>query len=530
AEEEERAHAGEAVDPAREWGSYAASMLLFVLAMLSKSSAFAMPLVMMLLLWWKRRLSGRQVILLSPFVVIGTALALSAMDFERDTASTAGAGWDWSIAQRAIIAGQAVWFYVGKLLVPTRLSFMYPKWAIDPANVMQYLPAAAAVVTIIWLLVVQRRFGRGPIVAVLAFVLCLLPALGFVNIAPMRFTFVADHYAYLATVPLITLIVAAAVKALRRARAASAPPGPAIALAAILLVALGATSWVRAHVFISDLNLWADTVSKNPGSWFAHDRYGSALGVQSAVDQRIGDTDAYEAHLTEAMKQAKAAAELNPKDGEAQWIIGRVLIERRDYPAAVDHLRQATQLDPKLSGAWQDLAATLVKQQHWQEAIEACDAALRVQPQSSPTHRLMAEAYAGLNNLQRAIGENREALKIKPDNIVARENLADLLARTNQDKEAKLQYTSVLQQDHSRPEVWNKLGVLYARGGDMGMAVQMFKAATQIQPDYQEANDNLKMAVSALEKQRQATAATRGSATQPGATTMPAGPTTGAAQ
>ena len=63
--------------------------------------------------------------------------------------------------------------------------------------------AAVGVVAGLWL--ARHRIGRGPLVAVLFFAGTLGPALGFVNVFPMRYSFVADHFQYLAGVGLMAL-------------------------------------------------------------------------------------------------------------------------------------------------------------------------------------------------------------------------------------------------------------------------------------------------------------------------------------
>ncbi len=281
-EDDDRARLMEPVDPARQWGLYAGSFLLFILAMLSKSPAFAMPFVMALILWWKRRLTPRQLALLAPFMLIGIALAFSAADFERDFANIHGREVSLDFGQRLIIAGRALWFYLAKLIVPVRLTFMYPKWSPNSAIVLQYAPFLAAMAVCVLLLVAHRRVGRGPVVAVGAFVLCLFPSLGFYELQSMRYSYVFDHCAYLAGVPIIAAIIAAAAKALQRVKMPQPRVGTVAGLSAILLVAAGAATWARTHVFASPVDLWQDTIAKNPNFAFAHDELANEFGAQGA--------------------------------------------------------------------------------------------------------------------------------------------------------------------------------------------------------------------------------------------------------
>jgi tetratricopeptide (TPR) repeat protein len=501
-EEHEKSAWREAVDPARQWGFYAASFVLFVLAMLSKSTAFAMPMVMLLILWWQRRLSARYVALLLPMLIIGVVMAFWAADFERLNAGMSEI--NLNVGQRWVLAGRVVWFYVGKVLWPTDLTFLYPKWSLDGGSALQYLPVVAAAIVILALGLLHRKLGRGPVVAAGAFVVCLMPALGFFDQAPMRFTFVADHYAYLATLPLIALVVSAGARALGRARLANSHGRSAIGLSLILVVVLGSMSWVRAHVFGDNVSLWQDTVAKNPGSWFAHVRYASALGVQADQAREGGDADEVAKDLNLALEQALQAEAINPLDAETQSILGRIYWQQKKADQGIEHLARATELDPSMHEPWQDLATALIAQNRFSEAIIRLDEAIRLEPRSSALHRLLGEAYAGLGQDQRAISEQRFALEYKPDNTIARQDYADLLAKNGKIKEAMYQYTLDLQTKSDQPRVWYKVGILSTQENDLENAAKFFQTALKLDPGFTEAKDKLELAEKIL-KERAAT-------------------------
>src|SRR5207237_2240507 len=115
-----------------------------------------------------------------------------------------------------LIAGRAVWFYLAKLVLPVNLSFVYPQWPIDAKAAWQWAFPFGIVVALLVLWQMRDRWGRGPVVAALIFVGTLVPALGFFNIYPMRYTFVADHYAYHAAVAAMVLIAIALQRLLGR--------------------------------------------------------------------------------------------------------------------------------------------------------------------------------------------------------------------------------------------------------------------------------------------------------------------------
>jgi len=97
--------------------------------------------------WWQRgRLGWRRDFLpLLPFFLLGAAAGVSTAWVEQEFVGAEGAGFELSIIQRGLIAGRAIWFYLGKLFWPANLTFIYPRWQISEAAWWQYLfPLAQA--------------------------------------------------------------------------------------------------------------------------------------------------------------------------------------------------------------------------------------------------------------------------------------------------------------------------------------------------------------------------------------------------
>src|SRR5258707_145740 len=105
---------------------------------------------------------------------------------------------------RVLIAGRAPWFYLGKLVWPSDLVFIYPRWHVDPTSPAQFLYPVAALGALGGLWAQRKRFP-GALAAALFFVGTLFPALGFFDVYPFPFSFVADpfqHLPSLGTLPL----------------------------------------------------------------------------------------------------------------------------------------------------------------------------------------------------------------------------------------------------------------------------------------------------------------------------------------
>jgi hypothetical protein len=192
---------------------------------------------------------------------------------ERTRVGAFGPEWSFSLAERTLIAGRALWFYAAKLVWPAQLTFIYPRWEIDAGDWTQWLYPIGACVIVAGAFALRRRVGRGPLVAILFFGGTLVPALGFVNVYPMRFSFVADHFQYVASVGLIAL----AATGLSRI-----PLNASIALP----LALAVLTWRQTAIYRDLETLWTDTLAKNPAAWLAHNNLGTSC---STVVRRFRD-------------------------------------------------------------------------------------------------------------------------------------------------------------------------------------------------------------------------------------------------
>src|SRR5439155_5966123 len=231
-------------------------------------------------------------------------------------------------------------FYPRTLLWPHNLTFIYPRWTIDAHVWWQYLFPAAAAAAIAALFLARRRIGRGPLIAVLCYAGALTPALGLIAAYPMRYSFVADHFAYLPIAGLMVLAVAGGARLLDRVPDRSRAPAQ-VALGGSVLLALGLLTTAQAGVYRDLRTLWTDTVAKNPGSWMAHNNLGTVLND-------AGDVDGAVAHYVESLR-------LNPDDPEAHTNLGNALAGKGQLDAAISHYRVALQLQPGFATAHHDL-------------------------------------------------------------------------------------------------------------------------------------------------------------------------------
>src|SRR5207245_1823646 len=287
-------------DETRSRGLYTAAFGLFVAGLLCKTVIAPLPAVLLVVFWWKRGriFRNRDVTPLLPFFATGIGAGLFTAWVERNFVGAAGNTFQLSILQRCLIAGRDLWFYLFKLFWPAKLTFIYPRWHTDAGIWWQYLfPIGALIVlALLWRL---RTRSRAPLAAALIFLGLLFPALGFVNVYPFIYSFVADHFQYLACIGPLALAgsgIALGLDALRagnlggRLRSFGLPQKfLSRVVYAALLVVLGFLTWQQSRQYIDIETIWRTTIARNPDSWMAYSNLGSFLVAHGNVDEGIGD-------------------------------------------------------------------------------------------------------------------------------------------------------------------------------------------------------------------------------------------------
>lgn len=352
----------------RRWGPYGLALLLFICALLSKTVACSMPAAIVLLLWWKRdRLRWADVLPLVPLFLIGAAMGLHTALLEKEHVGATGSAFAFSFLERCLIAGRALWFYPQKLLWPAKLTFMYPQWRIDAGLWWQYVYPVAAVALIVMLWLLRRRIGKGPLVALLLFGGTLLPALGFIDVYPMRYSFVADHFQYMASIGVITLLTAGICVAAERAtpRKHLLPVWGRLS-GGILLCVLAGLTWYQGKSYADLETLWRDTLAKNPSAWMAHNNLGIVLAKRG--------------NLIEAADHFSAGLRLKPDDVETHNNLAGVMMAVGRLDQAIDHLTEALRLKPDYADALYNMGRAQALRQNFGQAAAHYRAVLRLSP------------------------------------------------------------------------------------------------------------------------------------------------------
>jgi protein O-mannosyl-transferase len=431
---------GEAVPSGRglrRW--YLAAFGLFVAALLSKTVVCTLPAVVLVVLWWKRGwIDWRDILPLLPMFVLGLGLGILTVIMEATHVGARGEDWDFSLLERILMAGRICWFYAGKLAWPYPLIFFYPRWTIDAHSWWQYLFPVGAVALLVVLWLARGRLGRGPLAAALVFGGVLVPALGFFNVYPFRFSFVADHFQYHAGIALLALAAAGATISVKRL-----PPGMRTAGQAaggLLLAILTVLTMSRAPIFHDEEILNRDTIAQNPTAWMAYSNLAAFLEAKSEFDEayalykkaaelhpndplmqcnvghvylKLGVRDGFgPGQLDEALKHLEKAVEMAPSLATVHERLGYGLIIAGRVPDAIAQYQTAVQLAADNAGYQNDLGVALAKTGRQAEAVEHFELATRLNNDNAEYAIHLALAYAQTNRRSEAIAAAEHALAL----------------------------------------------------------------------------------------------------------------------
>jgi protein O-mannosyl-transferase len=479
-------------DRKRERRLYAIAFALFLTGVFAKSVIVTLPGALLVVFWWMRGKIGwkRDVVPLLPFIAIGTVSGLFTAWVERRFIGAVGNEFSFTIMDRFLIAGRAVWFYLSKLLWPADLIFIYPRWRIDSAAWQQYLFPLALLLSagLLWGL---RKRSRAPLAVLLYFAGTLFPSLGFFNVYPFRYSFVADHFQYLASLAPIAAAAACIDQGTGLLREGVRWAARRLLCAGLLSV-LFLLCWKQSGTYRDAETLYQTTISRNPDCWMAHYN----LAILLAKTGRLNEA---EAHYLKALAA-------NPRHAKAHINLGSLLAKTGRTDQAIAHSQQALEINPNSAEAHYNVGILFAEMGRIDEAGAHYVKALEINPNYAEAHYNLGSLLDDMGRANEAMSHYLRALEINPGDTESHNALGVLLAKMGRADEALTHFQGALELRPDYAEAHNNLGILLARMGRTDEAVAHYQKALAINPNYAEAHNNLGVLLASIGRSHEAIA------------------------
>jgi tetratricopeptide (TPR) repeat protein len=463
-------------DRERRFLWYALGTGLFGLALLSKSVTATLPAALLVVFWWKRgRLTWKSDLMpLVPWFVLGAGAGTVTAWMERTHVGASGAAYGLDFVERSLVAGRAIWFYLEKIFWPAELIFIYPRWTVDARDLWQYLFPVGAIAVLVSLLALRHRV-RGPLGTALLFTGTLFPALGFFNVFPFLYSYVADHFQYLAAAMMLS--AATSVLTLATGRLSAGGRLAARAAAVCVVAALAGLTWRQCAMYVDRETLWRTTIARNPACWMAHNNLGGDLLQAGRPD--------------EAMASIQTALKYAPDNAAAHTNLGNALWQKRQMDGAFAQYKRALEIEPDNVGAHNNLGNALLQTGRVNEAIAHYEKALAIRPDFAKAHTNLGDAFLQAGRADEAVAQYSEALENDPNDVEAHSNLGTILAQKGRLDEAMAHFHTALKINPDFAIAHFDLGNALLQAGRVGDAIAEYQKTLEIKPDFPRAHTYL---------------------------------------
>jgi tetratricopeptide (TPR) repeat protein len=446
---------------------YAAVMLAFICAIMSKPMALTFPFALLLLDYWPlRRLfspspqafagaagrvcesrSWRHVVLekVPLFAVMLIALSITYSAKLAYTASRTMESIDWT--DRLLNAVQSYAAYVSQFVWPARFSFYYSHPATSggfstAAVVLSFSLVVAVSVAVAWL----GRRHRYLLTGWLWFLGVLVPAIGLFQVAHSAR---ADRYVY---VPLIGLCLMAVWGLKDLGSHFRLPAKALVAISAVVVVALIPAARFQTSTWKNNWSLFGHGLSLDETNHKAL----SGLGSLAMRENKLELAEHYCRRNLDAV----------PERGYHYYLLGKCLYRQDKNEEALLYLKISVQTTPGLTKARRMLALALDKSGDREAALAELRNMILVRPDDPWAYKWLADFSADTGNYEEAVRNYRKCLEIDPANQRVPKSLGTVYLRQGRADAAVEFYTAYLNKFPWRADVADHLASILAAHPD----------------------------------------------------------------
>jgi Flp pilus assembly protein TadD len=414
---------------------YAAAIVTYALALLSKPTSTTLPAVLFLMDYWplnrlkapltrNLRQAANLIVEKLPFFAIGGISAVITYISQMLTVGHAQAVEN-PLSRSFLVICHDIVFYIYKIAWPVNLSshYAFPNpMALSNPSVLAGVIGSALLIP---LLLFSLRWSRAPLTGWLIFFIAILPTLqiiGFSNVIA------SDKFAYLPSVGLLMVLCWALTWLLKKGRTLT------IVVTAVVLTLAAAESFATR----SYLRCWKDSVtlfehmlSLTPNAAPVHNFLGIALQNCGRLDQAV-------AHY-------RRAIELDPLYNEAYNNLAGGLLVQRKFDDAIICCRKAIQLRPEYAHAYSNIGLAFQAKGKLDDALDNFLKAVKIKPDHPDFNYNVATVFQTQGKFDKAAEYYQNTVRLRPEDAEAHYNLANVLKSLSRYNEAETHYRRALQ-------------------------------------------------------------------------------------
>jgi protein O-mannosyl-transferase len=437
-----------------------------------------LPATLILLLWWKReRLVWRVLWPLLVMLGIVAGMGQLTLHIERLHGAT-GDAFHMSLLERVLVSGRSFWFYLGKLVFPHPLLFVYERWQIDPRVWWQYACPVATVGMLAGLWLGRGRIGRGPFVGLLHFYMATSMLVLIQVLYMMRYTFVSDHWQYFGCMGVMAVAAAGTARMFDQVRAGGRYLKGA--LCGVLLLLLGVLTWRQCGMYADIETLWRTTLVRNPNANLANNNLGYIYLERGRVDMAIA-----------CFQRALIGS---PNSVETQNNLGIAFRQIGQMDEAFAHFKRALEINPDYADTHYNFGNALLQVGRVDEAIIQFQKALKLKPDYVSAYNNLGDAFKKTKRIDEATSCFKHALEIDPDSFEAGFNLGTILMQIGRTADAIPCLQRAVEINPAHADAHNNLGLAFLQSGRVDEACTHFQKALELKPDLAQAHLGLGMA------------------------------------
>jgi tetratricopeptide (TPR) repeat protein len=463
----------------KHFGSYYfLTLLMFALALLAKSMAVTLPLVLIL---YDVFYEGKALKLSLPDKLPMFLMGLSAVLITwQATYSETDTYAQLNLFERLLMADYAFLFYPFKLLLPFNLSAIYPyPQGINQALPVYYYLLPLVTAALLWLFISIKNKAASIVFWGWFYLLTILPVLQILPLAGSSIT--CDRFTYIPSSGVFMILILVVWRMfepveLNQLQWKKPLKKNIVSIFVILAIVFGILSWQRTKVWKNGVTLHTDIINKHPEIELPWINRGKAYSERGEHGRAIED-------FSEAIK-------LNPASADAYNNRGNEFGDLNQYEQGIADLTKAIELRPDFAEGFSNRAHLYQEAGLAELAEQDFDQAIELDPQYAAAWYNRANLFRQKAEYEKAVKDYSRALQINPLMADAYNNRGNAWSRAGDYKKAIDDFSRALSLEPENVSFYNNRGNAYKDSGNLQKALNDFNQAIKINPYYSNAYHN----------------------------------------